>query len=108
VDAHILIAFIAYCLAVTLRHRLRMHAPGLTPRAVLEKLAGIQMLDVSCRNNRLRASRRLPRPCPVLNSKCSEDFGGTFVENKALSRIRCAELRRLRSDGRDRISPANA
>jgi transposase len=47
VDAHILIAFLAYCLTVTLRHRLRMHAPGLTPRAVLEKLAGIQMLDVS-------------------------------------------------------------
>src|SRR5207249_1500693 len=32
---------------VTLRHRLRVHAPGLTPRAVLEKLAGIQMLDVT-------------------------------------------------------------
>lgn len=47
VDAHILIAFLAYCLTVTLRHRLRMHAPGLTPRAVLDKLAGIQMLDVS-------------------------------------------------------------
>jgi transposase len=47
VDAHILIAFLAYCLTVTLKHRLRMHAPGLTPRAVLEKLAGIQMLDVS-------------------------------------------------------------
>jgi transposase len=47
VDAHILIAFLAYCLTVTLRHRLRMHAPGLTPQAVLEKLAGIQMLDVS-------------------------------------------------------------
>jgi transposase len=47
VDAHILIAFLAYCLTVTLRHRLRMHAPGLTPRAVLEKLAGIQMLEVS-------------------------------------------------------------
>jgi hypothetical protein len=47
VDAHILIAFLAYCLTVTLRHRLRIHAPGLTPRAVLEKLAGIQMLDVS-------------------------------------------------------------
>src|SRR5215212_5675002 len=44
---HILIAFMAYCLTVTLRHRLRMHAPGLTPRAVLEKLAGIQILDVS-------------------------------------------------------------
>src|SRR5271167_1517844 len=47
VDAHILVAFLAYCLTVTLRHRLKMHAPGLTPRAVLEKLAGIQMLDVS-------------------------------------------------------------
>jgi hypothetical protein len=47
VDAHILVAFLAYCLTVTLRHRLRMHAPGLTPRAMLEKLAGIQMLDVS-------------------------------------------------------------
>jgi transposase len=47
VDAHILVAFLAYCLTVTLRHRLRMHAPGLTPRAVLDKLAGIQMLDVS-------------------------------------------------------------
>jgi hypothetical protein len=39
VDAHILVAFLAYCLTVTLRHQLRMHAPGLTPRAVLEKLA---------------------------------------------------------------------
>jgi len=47
VEAHILVAFLAYCLTVTLRHRLRVHAPGLTPRAVLEKLASIQMLDVS-------------------------------------------------------------
>jgi len=47
VEAHILVAFLAYCLSVALRHRLQAHAPGLTPRAVLEKLAGIQMLDVS-------------------------------------------------------------
>jgi transposase len=47
VEAHILVAFLAYCLTVTLRHRLRIQAPGLTPRAVLEKLTGIQMLDVS-------------------------------------------------------------
>jgi transposase len=46
VDAHILIAFLAYCLTVTLRHRLQAHALGLTPRAVLEKLASIQALDV--------------------------------------------------------------
>ena len=47
VEAHILVAFLAYCLTVTMKHRLQLHAPGLTPRAVLEKLAGIQMLDVS-------------------------------------------------------------
>jgi len=46
VDAHVLVAFLAYCLTVTLRHRLQVHAPGLTPRAVLEKLASIQALDV--------------------------------------------------------------
>ena len=46
VEAHILVAFLAYCLTVTLKHRLQAHAPGLTARAVLEKLASIQTLDV--------------------------------------------------------------
>ena len=46
VEAHILVAFMAYCLVVTLKNRLQAHAPGLTPGAVLEKLATIQMLDV--------------------------------------------------------------
>src|SRR5246127_432436 len=45
-DAHILIALLAYCLQVTLKHRLLLHAPGLTPTAVLEKLAEIKMIDV--------------------------------------------------------------
>ena len=45
-DAHILIAFLAYCLQVTLKHRLMTHAPGLTPASVMEKLATIQMIDV--------------------------------------------------------------
>jgi len=46
VEAHILIAFLAYCLTATLKYRLQIHAPGLSPRAVLEKLATIQALDV--------------------------------------------------------------
>ncbi len=46
VDAHILVAFLAYCLQVTLKNRVQIHAPGLTPTAVLEKLATIQMIDV--------------------------------------------------------------
>jgi transposase len=45
IEAHILIAFLAYALHTTLRHRLRVHAPGLTPREVLDKFATIQMLD---------------------------------------------------------------
>ena len=46
VDAHIFIAFLAYCLQVTLRSRLRRYAPGLTPAAVLALFASIQMIDV--------------------------------------------------------------
>jgi transposase len=46
IEAHIFVAFLAYCLHVTLRARLRPLAGGLTPRAVLDKLAAIQMLDV--------------------------------------------------------------
>jgi transposase len=45
-DAHVLIAFLAYCLQVTLKNRLMIHAPGLTSAAVLEKLATIQMVEV--------------------------------------------------------------
>jgi transposase len=45
-DAHVLVAFLAYCLQVTLKNRLLIHAPGLTPAAVLEKLATIQMVEV--------------------------------------------------------------
>ena len=45
-DAHVLTAFLAYCLQVTLKNRLMIHAPGLTPAAVFEKLATIQMVEV--------------------------------------------------------------
>src|SRR5512136_2075519 len=46
IEAHILVAFLAYCLQVTLTRRLKDLAPGLTARSVLEKLAGMQMIDV--------------------------------------------------------------
>ena len=46
IEAHIFVAFLAYCLHVTLRARLKPLASGLTPRAVLDKFAAIQMLDV--------------------------------------------------------------
>jgi transposase len=46
IEAHIFVAFLAYCLHVTLRQRLRVLAPGLTPRQALDKFAEIQMVDV--------------------------------------------------------------
>ena len=46
IEAHIFIAFLAYCLHVTLSRRLHPLAPGLTPRSVIEKFAAVQMLDV--------------------------------------------------------------
>ncbi len=45
VEAHIFVAFLAYCLSVTLRGQLRAVAGGLTARAVLGKFAAIQMVD---------------------------------------------------------------
>jgi Transposase DDE domain len=46
IEAHIFIAFLAYCLRVTLQRRLHALAPGLTARSVLEKFAAMQMIDV--------------------------------------------------------------
>lgn len=46
IEAHIFIAFLASCLHATLGRRLQDLAPGLTPRAVLETFAAVQMLDV--------------------------------------------------------------
>jgi transposase len=46
VEAHIFVAFLSYCLHVTLHRWLRDLSPGLTPRSVLEKFAAVQMIDV--------------------------------------------------------------
>jgi transposase len=46
IEAHIFVAFLAYCLQVTLQQRLKALAPGLTVRSVLEKFESIQMVDV--------------------------------------------------------------
>lgn len=46
VEAHIFIAFLAYCLHVTLARRLSALAPGLTPRSAIEKFSAVQMIDL--------------------------------------------------------------
>ena len=46
IEAHIFIAFLAYCLHVTLERRLHALAPGLTPRSAIEKFTAVQMIDL--------------------------------------------------------------
>jgi transposase len=46
VEAHILVAFLGYCLNVTLRMKLAESAEGLTPRETLDLMSRIQMLEV--------------------------------------------------------------
>jgi transposase len=46
IEAHIFVAFLAYCLQVTLKANLRPLASGLTPREVIAKFKTIQMVDV--------------------------------------------------------------
>ncbi len=46
IEAHIFIAFLAYCMQITLTRRLHALAPGLTSRSALEKFAAVQMIDV--------------------------------------------------------------
>ena len=46
IEAHIFIAFLAYCLHVTLGRRLHALAPGLTPRSAIDKFSAVQMIDL--------------------------------------------------------------
>jgi transposase len=46
IEAHIFVAFLAYCLQVTLKAKLRALAGGTTPREVLAKFKSMQMVDV--------------------------------------------------------------
>lgn len=54
IEAHIFVAFMAYCLQVTLKQHLKALAPGLTPRAVLEKFKAMMMIDVHLPTTDLR------------------------------------------------------
>jgi len=46
IEAHIFVAFLAYCVHVSLGWRLKQLAPGLSVRSLLDKMAQMQMIDV--------------------------------------------------------------
>ena len=68
IEAHIFIAFLAYCLQATLQRRLYALAPGLTVRSALEKFAAVQMIDVHLPTNdgRELLLTRYTQPEPAL------------------------------------------
>src|SRR6516225_6326656 len=123
-DAHVLIAFLAYCLQVTLKNRLLAHAPGLTPTAVLEKLATIQMVevwipmvdgrwlmlprytqpekDVQALLNQVRITLPTQPPPRIKSSQtkpptrllCGEDLEVGLTDSERLSPLRIREVRK--------------
>lgn len=66
IEAHIVVAFLAYCLQGTLKTNLKRFAQGLTPREVLEKFKTIQMVDVHVptTDGRERVLSRYTQPEP--------------------------------------------
>jgi hypothetical protein len=68
IEAHIFVAFLAYCLYITLQRRLHALAPGLTARSALEKFAAVQMIDVHLptTNGRELVLTRYTQPEPEL------------------------------------------
>lgn len=66
IEAHIFVAVMGYCLMVTLRHKLRGCADGLTAQNVLDKLGSIMMIDVRIptTDGRMLEMRRYSQPEP--------------------------------------------
>jgi transposase len=66
IDAHIFVSFMAYCLSTTLKYRAKQKAPGLTPRAIIEKFSAMQMIDVHLptTDERLLILARYTQPDP--------------------------------------------
>lgn len=114
IQAPIFLSFLACCLQVTLRRRLRDRAPGLTPRSVLEKLATMQMLDghlpttdertvilsrspqpetaVQLLLQRLKLERPAQPPPRITGSKVTGQVG-SVVKTEAIALLICSYFR---------------
>ena len=74
IEAHIFVAFVAYCLQVTLKQRLRALAPGLTPRARFWKNSRpCRWSTCTCRRPTAATScfRDTPNPTRISNFCCN-------------------------------------
>jgi transposase len=101
VDAHILVAFLGYSLTATLRMKLARSAPGLTPRAALQSLAAIQMVEV---NVPTRDGRTLVMPRytePEAQQKLILEKLGLALPSQPPPRIRGGKLEAAAATNRE-------
>ena len=103
IEAHIFVAFIAYCLHVTLKHMARPCAPGLTPRAILVKFSTLQMVDVHVptADGRHLTLPRHTQPTPTTNCCCTNS--GCDCPNS-----RCRASRRSPRQDTSQTAPCSA
>ena len=93
----------AYGLSVTMKHRLTALVPGLTPRAVLEKLAILQMLDVclSTTDGYWLIMPRYTQPAPELLLMLRRV--GAEIRGRRSSRIKAEKMSSLKSTLLDKV-----
>ncbi len=92
VEAHLFVAFLAYCLSITLRQQLREVAGGLMPRSVFEKLATLQMLDVAVPTTDGRELLLVRRTEPSIDVQLLIDQLGLVLPPQPPPRIRAPQV----------------
>ena len=101
VEAHVLVAFLGYCLTVTLRMKLSASAPGLTPRAALQSLSAIQMLEVRIPTSDGRVLVMPRHTEPEAQQKMILEKLGLALPPQPPPRIRAGQLELEATDSRE-------
>ena len=86
IEPHIFVAFVAYCLHVTLKNLARPRAPGLTPRAILEKWSTMQRWMSICRppfRRGLPSSRSRSGTSPSSRPWCRRRGGSSWSPGRS-------------------------
>jgi len=92
IEAHLFVAFLAYCLSITLRQQLCKSAAGLMPRSVFEKLATVQMLDVAVPTTDGRELLLVRRTEPSTDVQLLLEHLALQLPPQAPPRIRASQL----------------
>jgi transposase len=98
IEAHIFISFLAYCVQATLSRRLKDLAPGLTARAVIEKMAALQMIDVHLPTTDQRTVILTRYTQPQIDQKLLLEKLKLTLPDQPPPRITAAEVPKLKEE----------